>query len=153
MRCGVILEYAHQRATRHAAVLHRVAHENQLELEFFRQLEQPHRLLVPQHRGLVHHDAPAPRRRLELGIDQKAGDGVGLESFLFELLDRSSRRSQVRGRFAGHPHPLVELLKGITLAGARRAFDDGNAVARSEQALGELPLFVVERPAIGQGAA
>ena len=63
-------------------MLHRIADEDQFQVELFGELEEAISVLMAEHRGFIDDDPAALRRLLHLFIEQEPGNGVDLEAVL-----------------------------------------------------------------------
>ncbi len=71
------LRMPHQVAPPDRAVLHRIADEDQLQIEFFGELEEFVRILVAHHRAFIDDDAATGGGGLHLPVDAGSGPACG----------------------------------------------------------------------------
>ena len=101
-------------------MLEQIADEDELQVVFPGDVAQLHRVLMPEHRDFIDHDAVAAYRRLELFIFQQVGDGPGIrEPVLLQHFHRFGGGGEIMHLLPGQPHAFVVFGQQRRLARSR----------------------------------
>ena len=87
----LLLQQPHERPPADAAVLHRIADEDEFEVELLAGGEQLEGFLMAEHRGFIDDDPAASGGLLHLVVEQEMGDGMGVEAVLVQHVHRRRR--------------------------------------------------------------